>query len=120
MLRPAANVRPPPDALVPLPALTLAAPPRPTVAGPGPTHSRPLFPALLDPELKHSRPLDPPAPALAAEMIAIPELADALAPLVALRTPPDATSLRPDNRLNAPPSPLVPLPTLALLSLIHI
>ena len=47
-------------------------------------------------------------------MIAIPELADALAPLVALRTPPDATSLRPDNRLNAPPSPLVPLPTLAL------
>ena len=47
-------------------------------------------------------------------MIAIPELADALAPLVALGTPPDATSLRPDNRLNAPPSPLVPLPTLAL------
>merc|ERR1712162_23692 len=79
MLRPAANVRPPPDALVPLPALTLAAPPRPTVAGPGPTHSRPLFPALLDPELKHSRPLDPPAPALAAEIIVIPELALALA-----------------------------------------
>ena len=47
-------------------------------------------------------------------MIAIPAAADPLAPLAALRTPPDATSLRPDNRLNAPPSPLVPLPTLAL------
>ena len=72
MLRPAANVRPPPDALVPLPRSACRAPAAHRRRS-RPDAQPPAVSCLARPGAKAQPPTRPPAPALAAEMIAIPE-----------------------------------------------
>ena len=80
----------------------------------------PLFPAFAVPELNASSPLEPDAPPFALPTRTAPLLVCVPSPLVATSVPPVAAVLRPAAALSLPPDPLVPLPALTTLSLIHI
>jgi hypothetical protein len=110
---PAAIVRLPPFPLFPSPTPTYIEPPFPPVAAPVRNERDPVSPELDVPVLKSNIPEAPVPPEFAVDMLAEPDVAMLLMPLLTAIFPPRLPNPRPAVKVTLPPRPkfeLVPEP----------